>query len=186
MALITSSSQQTLSPGAAAPEFDSLPGVDGKLYSLNSFETASILVLSFTCNHCPYAVAYEERFNNLAKKYQPQSVAFVAINSNDENDYPQDSFENMQIRARERGFVFPYIQDKSQSVARSYGAVCTPHIFVFDQKRILAYEGRIDDNWREPDLVTSHELRDVLDAMLAGQDLPPKGGNPIGCSIKWR
>ena len=186
MALITQSGPETIKIGEPGPAFADLPGADGASYGLDSFADATLLVLNFTCNHCPYAKAYEERFNQLAKEFGPQGVAFLAVNSNDVDSYPDDNMENMVQRTKERGFVFPYVRDDDQSVAKAYGAVCTPHLFVLDQDRKLAYEGRIDDNWQQPDAVTSPDLRRALEALLAGEAVPAAQTNPMGCSIKWK
>jgi peroxiredoxin len=184
MVLITQSGPQTLPIGSPAPDF-SLPGVDGRTYTRQSFATARALVLSFTCNHCPYAQAYEDRFMTLVNTYAPRGVAFAAINPNDAEHYPDDSFAKMKERAAARGFNFPYLRDETQAVARAYGAVCTPHLFVVADGRIV-YEGRIDDNWKEPASARSHELRDALDAILADRPVPAPTTNPMGCSIKWK
>jgi len=186
MALITQSGPDTLPIGAAAPRFDPLPATDGKLYNLDSMAPSRVVVLSFTCNHCPYAKAYEDRFVALAREYAPQGVAFLAINSNDADAYPEDSFENMKRRAFEKNFPFPYLRDASQAVARAYGAVCTPHLFVLNEQRRLAYEGRIDDNWKEPAAVGRHDLREALDNLLAGQPVRIPRTSPMGCSLKWK
>lgn len=185
MVLITQSGSETLQPGAPAPDF-SLPGTDGTTYSLASFEAAELLVVIFTCNHCPYAKGVEDRLVRMANTYQPQGVAFAAISANDAASYPADSFENMKVRAAEKGFPFPYLYDESQEVARAFGAVCTPHVFLFDRERHLLYEGRIDDNWKDESLVTRHDLRDTLDAVLAGKPVPHPQTNPMGCSLKWK
>ena len=186
MVLITQSGKDTLKVGSSAPDFWGPRGTDGKKYGLKSFRESKAVVISFTCNHCPYAQAYEDRFIALAHAFMPQGVAFVAINSNDHTHYPQDSFENMKIRAKEKSFPFPYVQDESQKVAKAYGAVCTPHIFVLDEHRKLVYEGRIDDNWKEPDRVTSPDLRNALEALLTGVPVPVSNTNPMGCSLKWK
>lgn len=185
MVLITQSGPQTLIPGAGAPDFN-LPGTDENNYSLASFKEARLLVISFTCNHCPYAKGVEDRFIRMAKIYQPRGVAFVAISSNDAVNYPDDSFANMKKRAAEKSYPFPYLYDETQSVAKAYGAVCTPHIFVFDSGRKLIYEGRIDDNWKDESAVKSHDLKNALDAALAGKPVPNAQTNPMGCSIKWK
>jgi peroxiredoxin len=184
MPLITESGPDTLPIGAPAPDF-ALPGIDGKTYSLRELSAGKAVVVNFTCNHCPYAKAYEDRFIELARVYSPKGIAFVAINSNDAATYPDDSFEKMKERAAARGFNFPYLHDETQQTARAYGAVCTPHLFVIVGGRI-AYEGRIDDNWKEPAAVKHHDLRDALDAILAGRPIPNPRTNPMGCSIKWR
>ena len=185
MVLITQSGPDTLPIGSPAPDF-ALPGVDGKSYSLASFQAAKAIVISFTCNHCPYAQAYEDRFKALVEEFGPTGVAFLAINPNNADMYPDDSFEKMKDRAKARGFNFPYLRDDLQSVARAYGAVCTPHIFILDAARKIAYEGRIDDNWKDPSAAKQHDLCDALTALLAGKPAPKPNTNPMGCSIKWK
>lgn len=171
--------------GTAAPAF-SLPGIDGKAHSLDSFRDAPVLVVVFTCNHCPYARAVEDRLIALQRDYTARGVRLCAINPNDEQKYPDDSFAHMVTRAKERGFNFPYLRDETQTVARAYDAACTPDIFVFDASRKLRYNGRIDDNWQDPTKVTRQDLRTALDRVLAGE---PLGFDPVpsmGCSIKWK
>lgn len=185
MVLITNRGPDTLDLGDSAPDF-SLPATDGNTYSLASFADAKLLVVSFTCNHCPYAKGVEDRFIAIATDYQPKGVAFVAISANDAANYPEDSFDEMKKRAEAKGYPFPYCYDESQAVAQAYGAVCTPHLFVFDADRKLVYEGRIDDNWQDLHAVKSHDLRNALDAALAGQPIPEPRTNPMGCSIKWK
>ncbi|MBU0679074.1 MAG: thioredoxin family protein [Verrucomicrobia bacterium] len=185
MVLITQSGPETLSIGGDAPDFN-LPGTDGKNYSLASFEGSKAVVISFTCNHCPYAVAYEDRFISLAKEFGPKDVAFLAICCNDAENYPQDNFENMKKHADQAGFNFPYLRDDSQDVAKAYGAVCTPHLFLLDGARKLVYEGRIDDNWQDPGSVKSQDLRTAIEAVLAGNPVTNPNTNPMGCSIKWK
>ncbi|HBA85298.1 MAG TPA: thioredoxin family protein [Verrucomicrobia bacterium] len=186
MVLITQSGAETLNIGKRAPTFKDLSGTDGKTYSLDSFKDHPIVAISFTCNHCPYAQAYEARFITLAKEYQPKGIAFIAINSNDAEAYPDDSFEKMKERAAQRKFPFPYLRDESQEVAKAFGAVCTPHLFVLNAERNLAYEGRIDDNWKDLSAVKSHDLKHALDELLAGQPVRTPRTNPLGCSIKWK
>ncbi len=186
MVLVTQSGPDTLPIGSPAPAFRDLPATDGKRYGLDSFSDSRLVVVSFTCNHCPYAQAYEDRFIALAREYGPKSVAFVAINPNDDKSYPDDSFENMKSRARQRAFPFPYLRDESQAVARAFGAVCTPHLFVLDERRNLAYEGRIDDNWRDPQASRSHDLRNAIEDLLAGRPVRVANTGPMGCSIKWK
>ncbi len=185
MALVTQSGPETLPIGSSAPNFAGLTGTDGQVYGLGSFRDSSVLVISFTCNHCPYAKAYEDRFIALAREFLPKGVAFVAVNPNDEISYPDDSLENMKIRAAQKAFPFPYLRDQSQEVARAYGAVCTPHLFVFDKGRQLAYEGRIDDSWKDPAAAKSHDLRNAIEDLLAGRPVRVPNTNPMGCSIKW-
>ena len=186
MVLITESGKETLKIGAMAPAFSDLKGVDSNSYSLASFEQFDVLVLSFTCNHCPYAQAYENRFIELAKTYLPKSVGFIAINANDAETYPDDSFKHMVLRAKEKNYPFPYLHDAAQETAKAYGAVCTPHLFVLDKERRLVYEGRIDDNWKEPDKAKHHDLKDAIDDLLAGRPVAVTNTNPMGCSIKWK
>lgn len=168
-----------------APDF-LLSATDGGTYSLASFEDAEVLVIVFTCNHCPYAVAAEDRLIDIQNRYKDKGVQFAAINPNDAELYPEDSFENMVMRHREKNFPFPYLYDESQEVARAYSAVCTPDIFVFDRARKLKYNGRIDDNWQDPERVTRRDLEHALDDILAGRNI---GFDPVasmGCSIKWK
>jgi peroxiredoxin len=171
--------------GTPAPDFD-LPGVDGVRRTLASFADAEALVVVFTCNHCPYARAVETRLCELQRDYAPRGVQLVAINPNDDQAYPDDSFEHMVVRAKEKGFNFPYLRDATQAVARAYDAACTPDIFVFDAARKLTYNGRLDDNWQDAAKVTRRDLRAAIDATLEGK---PLGFDPVpsmGCSIKWK
>lgn len=186
MVLITQSGPETLPLGHQAPDFHDLPGTDGQLYSLSSFGNTPALVVIFTCNHCPYAQAYEDRLIALARTYQPRGIAFIAINPNETNGYPEDNMEAMKRRAAEKNFPFPYVRDDTQQVAKTFGAVCTPHIFVFDRERKLVYEGRIDDNWKVPHAVRSHDLKNALDDLLAGRPVQVPQAPPMGCSIKWK
>ena len=185
MALITSSGPETLPIGKPGPDF-SLPATDGQTYSLASFADSKALVLNFTCNHCPYAKAYEDRYIALAQEFVDRDIAFLAICSNDAANYPDDSFPNMKKLAESKAFPFPYLHDETQEVARAYGAVCTPHLFVLDAERKLVYEGRIDNNWKEPAAATSHDLHNALTALLNGQPVPVPQTGPMGCSIKWK
>lgn len=175
----------TLQIGDSPPDFD-LPGVDGKNYSPASFNDARLLIVFFSCNHCPYVVGSEDRMNALYDDYAPRGIAMIAINSNETENHPTDTFEHMVQRAKDKGFRFPYVRDESQDVARSYGALRTPHYYVFDEQRTLRYTGRMDDNPREAGKQTTHELRDAIDALLEGKDPPVPVTNPIGCNIKWK
>ena len=174
----------TLQLGDFAPDF-SLPATDGKTYSLQDFRDAPVLVIAFTCNHCPYVINSEERVLDFTRDYQGKGVAYVAINSNSANTYAEDSFEHMKERVRERGFEFPYLRDETQQVALAYGALRTPHFYVFDEKRQLRYTGRMDDNPRNPGSETTHELRDAVAALLEGREIEVPLTNPIGCNVKW-
>ncbi len=183
----------TLEIGVSAPEFN-LPGVDGRTYSLANFADASILVLIFTCNHCPTAQAYEGRIQKLADDYKGKGVALVAISPNDplavrldELGYTDlsDSFPEMKIRAKDRKFTFPYLYDgETQKTSRAYGPTATPHVFVFDKERKLRFVGRID-NSEKIGAATVHDTRNAIDALLAGRPVPVEKTKTFGCSIKW-
>jgi peroxiredoxin len=175
----------TLALGAPAPDF-SLPGVDDRDYALSDFQDAPVLVVAFTCNHCPYVIGSEERMNGFFEQYAPRGVAFVCINANDTASHPTDDLDHMKERAAARGFAFPYLRDESQQVALAYGALRTPHFFVFDAGRRLRYTGRMDDNPREAGEASTHELTDAVDALLAGDEVPVPVTNPIGCNVKWK
>ncbi len=169
--------------GTSAPSFE-LPGVDGEDYALGDFD-AEALVVVFTCNHCPVAQAYEGRLINLAEDYADDQAQLVAINPNETDNYPQDSFEHMVERAEEKGFPFPYLRDESQDVAAAYGAECTPHAFVFDGDRRLVFQGAIDDD-REGESVSEQYVREAIDAVLTDGAYDRDTVSPMGCSIKWR
>ena len=171
--------------GTPADDF-TLPGVDGKRYSLGSFEGKQILVVIFMCNHCPYVKATLDRMIRIQKRYQDKSVQLIGINPNDETTYPDDSFENMKVVAKAKEIPFPYLRDESQQVARKYNAVCTPDIFVYGPERKLLYRGRIDDNWQFEEKVTAHDLTDALDAIMSGKTVTEKQHPSMGCSIKWK
>jgi peroxiredoxin len=168
----------------SAPAFD-LPGVDGRNHTLDEYADATILVLVQSCNHCPYVLAWEGRIDALAREYAERGVRFVAVNSNDAEAYPADSFDAMVEHARDAGYSFDYLYDESQEVARALGSERTPEAFVFDAHRRLVYHGAVDDNREEADVTTSY-LRDALDAALAGET-PPVDDTPlVGCTVKWR
>ena len=171
--------------GAACPDFR-LPGVDGKAYARDDFAGKPVLVVMFICNHCPYVQAVEDRLIRLAREFEPQGVQFVAVCANDAAHYPDDAFDKLAARWRERGYGFPYLHDDAQDVARAFGAVCTPDIFVYDRDRRLAYRGRIDDSWKDEGKVQRRELAEALAALVAGKRPPPVQRPSMGCSIKWR
>lgn len=171
--------------GSRAPNF-SLPAVDGKFYSLNSFLDKKILVIIFSCNHCPYVQAYEQRIIDLQKEFENRGVQIIAINSNDDKKYPEDSFEEMKKRAADKNFNFTYLRDETQETAKDYGATHTPQIFLFDEHRRLRYEGKIDDNWQEPEKVRSKYLRDAIIEVLDGKEVSVPETFSIGCTIKWK
>ena len=174
----------TLPLGSQAPDFD-LPGVDGQNHSLAEFREAPVLVLVFSCNHCPFVTGSEDRLKTLHRTYRPRGVAFVAINSNETVNHPDDSFDHMKERARKDRLPWPYLRDESQDVARAYGALRTPHFYVFDRQRKLRYSGRMDDNPRDASKATTHELADALDSLLAARPPAVPLTNPIGCNVKW-
>jgi peroxiredoxin len=163
-----------------------LPGVDGKNYSLADFKDAKLLVIVFSCNHCPYVVGSEARILKFAADYAPKGVKLVAINSNETEKHPLDAFEHMVTRAKEKGFPFPYLRDESQAVALAYGALRTPHFYVFDADRKLRYTGRMDDSPKVEANAKTHELRDAVDDLLAGRAVAVPLTNPLGCNVKWK
>ncbi len=178
--------------GAAAPDF-ALPGVDGKTYRLSDFAAAKVLAVVFTCNHCPTAQAYEERLIQLHVDFKDRGVALVAISPNDplavrldELGYTDvsDSLEEMKIRAKDRGFAFPYLYDgDTQAASKAFGVLATPHVFIFDAARKLRYQGRIDDS--DVNVVKSHDARNAIEALLAGRPVPVATTRVFGCSTKW-
>lgn len=172
-----------ISIGTTSPDFN-LKATDNNSYNLSSFSDKKLLVIMFTCNHCPFVKAYEDRLIQIQKDYSDKSVSLVAINSNETINYPEDTFEKMQIRVTEKSYNFPYLRDEDQSVASSYGASFTPEIFVFDIDRKLRYHGRIDDN-KDSDNVTSSDLRNALDELLSERAVTSSETHGIGCSIKW-
>lgn len=183
MVLIQSNST-VLNIGAVMPPFE-LPATDGSVVRSGDVG-APVLVVVFTCNHCPYAQAYEDRLIALAREFAAKGARFVLINSNDPAEYPEDSLEHMRERAKQKSYPFPYCVDASQDVAKAFGALCTPHCFVFDGDRTLRYKGRIDDSWKDPSKVAKRELHDAIAALLEGRDPPVPEANAIGCSIKWK
>jgi peroxiredoxin len=170
--------------GAEAPQFD-LPGVDGQNHTLDSYADTDVLVLVQSCNHCPYVQAWEGRLSAIASDYADRGVRVVAVNSNDADSHPEDSFDEMQKRSREQGFTFDYLYDEPQAVAQALGAERTPEVFVYDRDRQLRYHGAIDDN-RDETGVSQQYLRDALDAVLAGSDPAVAETPPVGCTVKWR
>ncbi|MCG3149979.1 MAG: hypothetical protein PCFJNLEI_03446 [Verrucomicrobiae bacterium] len=163
-----------------------MPGIDGHDRALHSFKDKTVIVVVFTCNHCPYAQAYEDRLVTLQRDFADQGVQLIAINSNDGAGYPEDSFDNMVRRAQKKQFNFPYLRDETQRAARSYGAEYTPEAFVFNSQRELCYVGRVDDNWQHPEKARSHDLRSAIEAVLAGQPVKNPVTHAIGCTIKWK
>ncbi|MBF0621875.1 MAG: thioredoxin family protein [Magnetococcales bacterium] len=171
--------------GSPAADFN-LPGVDGHNHALDDYRDASVLVVMFICNHCPYVRSVEPRLIQLAREMAPAGVRMVGINSNDPTNYPDDSFENMKKRAEEKGYTFDYLCDEDQSVARAYGAICTPDFYIYDQQRKLRYRGRLDDSPRNPLMVKSQDLKAAIQAILEGQPVAERQHSSMGCSIKWK
>ena len=170
--------------GDKAPYF-SLKATDGRIYSIKDFEGSKAFVVIFTCNHCPYARAYESRILELATQYQQQGVKFVAVCANDPAGYPEDDFEHMVAKSKEWNFAFPYLQDLNQVMAEAYDAACTPEIYIFDHDLRLRYHGRVDDNHQDRSRVTESSMANALAAIMEGGQ-PEQPMTPvIGCSIKW-
>ena len=171
--------------GSKAPDF-SLPGVDGKAYSLNEFKGKKILVVVFMCNHCPYVQGSLERIKAIQSDYGIKSVQVVGINANDEVNYPDDSFDKMVEMNKTKKLNFPYLRDEDQTVATKYGAQCTPECFVFDEKRMLRYHGRIDNSPKDSSLVQTTDLGNAIESLIHNQKVAIELTPAIGCSIKWR
>lgn len=174
----------TLPLGSSPPNFR-LKGTDGKYYALNEFENAKAVVIFFTCNHCPYVIGSNEVTRQTAEKYRDKGVVFVAINSNSANTYPEDSFENMVKEMEKHHFPWVYLHDEKQEAARRYGALRTPHFFVFDHNHHLIYTGRGIDSPRDSSKMTVNDLDNALDDYLNNRPLRSPLTNPIGCNIKW-
>jgi peroxiredoxin len=174
----------TLTIGSPVIPF-TLEGTDGKIYGLKDFENSETLVVFFTCNHCPYVIGSDEVTRQTALKYTGKGVKFVAINSNSPHTYPEDDFEHMVLRMQENKFPWPYLYDINQELARSYGALKTPHFFVFDKMRKLIYTGRGVDSPRDISKMTVNDLDGVLEEHTSGKPVTVKITNPIGCNIKW-
>ena len=173
----------TLEIASHAPDFKLL-GTDGKQYSFLTFDDKKLLVLIFSSNGCPTVKACEDRMMNIQRDYEAKRVQLLAINSNNEHLSPVDAYDEMVKRSNDKKFNFPYVKDLDRSVARSYGAICTPHVFVLDEDRMLRYRGRIDDS-RDASRVTSTDLRNALDDLLVHGNLRVSETKPFGCSIVW-
>jgi peroxiredoxin len=174
----------TLQIGEKAPDFK-LPATDGKTYGLSDFDDADVLVVFFTCNHCPYVIGSDEVTRRTVEKFTPKGVKFVGINSNSKNTYAEDDFEHMVARMKRYKFPWLYLYDESQEVAKAYGALRTPHFFVFDKDRKLVYTGRGVDNPRQTSKMKVNDLERALEEHLAGKPVSVPLTNPIGCNIKW-
>ncbi|NQT26104.1 thioredoxin family protein [candidate division KSB1 bacterium] len=174
----------TLQLGEKAPEF-ALPATDGRTYTLSDFDDASVLVIFFTCNHCPYVIGSDEVTRQTAEKFASRGVKFVGINANSKNTYPEDDYEHMVIRMKEHAFPWLYLYDESQDVAKAYGALRTPHFFVFDKERLLIYTGRGIDSPRDTSKMTVNDLDRALEEHVARIPVSVPLTNPIGCNVKW-
>jgi peroxiredoxin len=174
----------TIETGRDAPGF-SLPGVDGQTRSLDDYADKAAVIVVFTCNHCPTAIDYEDRLVQIQADYAGKGVQIIAINSNETDGHPTDSFEHMVERAEDKGFNFPYLRDESQDVAKAYGAMRTPHVFLLDADRKVVYNGRIDDMPDDPANVGRHDLREAIDEVLSGDPVSVPVTQSIGCNVKW-
>ena len=174
----------TLQLGEKAPDFK-LPATDGKTYQLADFDDVDVLVIFFTCNHCPYVIGSDEVTRQTVEKFAHQGVKFVGINSNSKNTYAEDDFEHMVARMKEHKFPWLYLYDEPQAIAKAYGALRTPHFYVFDKDRKLVYTGRGVDNPRDANKITVNDLERALEEHLAGKSISVPLTNPIGCNVKW-
>jgi len=174
----------TLQIGGRAPDFR-LPATDGKTYALDDFAGDPVLVVFFTCNHCPYVTGSDESTRRTVEKFAARGVRFVAINSNSPNTYAEDDFSHMEQRMREEKFPWLYLHDATQDIARTYGALRTPHFYVFDRDRRLIYTGRAVDNPRQAERARTNDLERALEEHLAGKPISEPVTNPIGCNVKW-
>lgn len=170
--------------GLDCPDF-TLPAVDGKTYSLKDFAKDKPLVVMFICNHCPYVQAVEDRLIQLGHDLKAMQIPVVAICANDEETYPEDNFVNLKKRWEEKHYPFPYLHDKTQEVAKKFGALCTPDFFVYDRDHKLAYRGRLDDSWKDAGKVKTRELFEAVKLLSEGKPAPQQQTPSMGCSIKW-
>ena len=173
--------------GTRAPEFSLPDTISGKTLSLSELKGKNATLVIFICNHCPYVLHINEELVRIARKYQPNGVSIIAISSNDVVNYPQDGPELMKEQAENVGYTFPYLYDESQDVARAYDAACTPDPFLFDAELKCVYRGQLDSSRPKNDIpVTGEDLRNALDAVLAGEPVPMDQVPSIGCNIKWK
>lgn len=187
-ALVAKKSVQGYQVGDKATDFK-LKNIDGKQVALADFKDAKGFIVVFTCNHCPFAIAYEDRINALDQKYASKGYPVIAINPNDAVAYPDDNFDKMVERAKEKKFTFPYLVDDSQSIAKTFGATKTPHIYVLQKSKkdlVVKYIGAIDDNSKDAAAVKEKYVEIAVDQLLAGQEVAVKETKAIGCSIKWK
>lgn len=173
--------------GTIAPDFTLPDTISGKMFSLSELKGEKATVVMFICNHCPYVLHVNDELVRIAKYYQPKGVSFIAISSNDVENYPQDSPERMKMQARKVGYTFPYLYDETQDVAKAYDAACTPDLFLFDDKLKCVYRGQLDGSRPKNDIpVSGKDLRAAMEAVLAGTRVPDKQVPSIGCNIKWK
>ncbi|HWB64416.1 MAG TPA: thioredoxin family protein [Chitinophagales bacterium] len=180
--------EQGYKVGDMATDFN-LKNVDGKMVSLGNYKDAKGFIVVFTCNHCPFAKAYESRIIALDKKFAAKGYPVIAINPNDPNEVPEDSYANMQARAKEKNYPFPYLMDESQQIAKAYGATRTPHVFVLQKVKgdyMVKYIGAIDDNSDDASAVKEKYVENAVNALLAGKKVSPDFTKAIGCTIKWK
>lgn len=171
--------------GSFMPDFK-LRGTDDKIYDSRTYTDKKATIIIFSCNHCPYVQAYEDRMKKIQEDYEKNNVTLFVINSNDPGKYPDDSFENMKIRTNEKRFNFPYLHDEDQEIARAFGATHTPEIFLFDNEKKLVFHGKIDDNWQDESLIKNHYLRNAINETLKGEPISVPETYTIGCTIKWK
>ena len=188
LALLTSVSAQGYEPGDKAMDFN-LKNIDGSTVSPTDYPDAEGFIVIFTCNHCPYSQAYEDRIIKIDKTFKEKSYPVIAINPNDPEAYPEDSFENMKKRAANKGFTFPYLVDKTQEIAKTYGAKRTPHVFLLNKESgnlVVRYIGAIDDNHRDAGAVNKTYVADAVNALRNGEPIEEKTTKAVGCGIKWK
>ncbi|MFO8000409.1 MAG: thioredoxin family protein [Marinilabilia sp.] len=179
---------QGYEPGDKARDFD-LKNIDGSGISMADYSDAKGFIVIFTCNHCPYSQAYEDRIIELDKTFKEKGYPVLAINPNDPEKVPEDSYENMKKRAENKGFTFPYLVDETQEVAKTYGAKRTPHVYLLNKESgelIVRYIGAIDDNYQNPDAVSKTYVADAVTALLNGNPVEPGTTKSVGCGIKWK
>ena len=183
---MTVTASKMISLGTSAPDF-SLPDTEGNIVSLSDFEQAPALLVVFMCNHCPFVKHILKDFIELAKEYQEEGVAVVAISSNDVDGFPEDNPEMMAQKAKEAGFSFPYLYDETQEVAKAYQATCTPDFFLYNKERKLVYRGQMDDSRPGNNVpIKGSDLRAALEAVLNGEKVPAKQRPSMGCNVKWK
>ncbi len=177
----------TMAPLGSKAPFFRLPDGSGKWHSIDDFDRSQGLLVAFICNHCPFVKHIRVQFAEIARRYQPLGVAFVGINSNDISEFPEDGPQQMVEQVKKYGYVFPYLYDESQEVAKAYGAACTPDFFLYDKERRLVYRGQLDDSRPENGIpVTGADLKAALDALLQARPMPQNQKPSIGCNIKWK